>query len=281
LNEYTFTVKITSNDPYAKINVNKSEVQLGELVQFATEYINGDSCIWRLGDGNRFKGNSVVHRYETTGDYRVIMSLYAKGSVFQDTLRILVFEGIRTEFTINNEQVSEPYTVKVGEPIELKDLTDGEVIRRKWKVGVALQPEQSKSETLTFSYSLPGRYMIKLSNELKGNVFPREKGITVVVSPKPTDTNGLFEAVRDLLANPMGKKEFFEKRRQIEEKYQIRNDLPVEIKGLDYYKQANSWGELIDLRRATLGDKENLQVKCEPVFTKEQLTKLKIELSLE
>ncbi|GAB4091611.1 PKD domain-containing protein [Flaviaesturariibacter terrae] len=193
--QYTVTLLVTNSsgcskavtkDQYIKVGVkpvagfsNSNPVNC--TVPFTVNFTNqstgtGNSYTWDFGDGNTSTQTSPSHTYTTAGTYTVKLVAVNPFTCRDSVIRTaLVNVGSTTAFTVASP-------VCVGTPLTLTNTSAPVASSQVWDFGDAT----TATDVLPVkSYSAPGTYTIKLTNQFAGGCSDFTTH-TVTVLPKPT-----------------------------------------------------------------------------------------------
>jgi len=150
------------------MEVSPTEITMGDAINYNDKTAGATEWEWDFGDDEESTEKNGTHRYTTSGEYYV--KLTVNGTI-SDSMLVKV-KDLQIKDTTNNVkiEIDGPIETKVGQKVTFKDNTP-KATEWKWKFGETGAID-SKEQTATYTYKNPGKYMVVCTNnssELQGS----------------------------------------------------------------------------------------------------------------
>ena len=161
----------------ANFAFSASRVQVDTIVVFIDESSGGPrSWSWDFGDNTVASGQRVEKAWSRPGTYVVTLIVDRPG---ETATRSALIEVVAAETLIPPQAdfIFSESTVEIGEQIEFRDVSEGEVDSRRWDFG---DGSSSAEEGPSKSWEVPGNYVVTLTVTNAAGADSASADITVV-----------------------------------------------------------------------------------------------------
>lgn len=173
----------SSSDNQISITTDRPDktASVSDSVEFTLLGAEGEDISWDFGDeSGLIKGQKVKHVFSQQGQY-VITATY-EGEDYTDTLTANVPGGTIVE----KRKIICPEVCLVGEKVKYTAEAEG-ATEYKWMFGATGKIDiTTKDKSVEYSYTIPGKFTINLTTDVKGLSRPVTK-IIVVKYPEIID----------------------------------------------------------------------------------------------
>lgn len=147
------TVKVANTDPQAKFTFDKTEVCVGEAVNFKNESTNADFYCWDFGNGVVLNGDDQQFAFNRPGQYRVKLTAKNAGCTNEvEAENLVLVKDPFVDFEIV-KRCDDPYEVNLINKSEMADLVS-------WDVGDGFTAD---SRDVSHRFAETGTYMVTLT----------------------------------------------------------------------------------------------------------------------